>query len=128
METQNHFMLRLVIIFFFLSFPALVMAQKKIKFIHADDFKGSVINGVRFERAVGNVEFQQNTTNIKCDSSHFFRGENRLEAFGHVHITDDSVDITSLRLEYDGNKKIAYLRQNVVFEKLKIATLYTDFL
>jgi hypothetical protein len=31
-------------------------------------------------------------------------------------------------LEYDGTKKIAHLRKNVVFEKLKIAKLYTDFL
>ena len=121
-------MLRLLFIFCFLSFPALVFAQKKIKFIHADDFKGSVRNGVRFERAVGNVEFEQNTTHIKCDSSYFFRSENRLEAFGHVHITDDSVDITSLRLEYDGNTKIARLRQQVVFEKTARAKLFTDFL
>src|SRR5438552_16477454 len=41
---------------------------------------------------------------------------------------DDSVDITSLRMEYDGTKKIAKLRQIVVFEKLKIAKLFTDFL
>jgi lipopolysaccharide export system protein LptA len=121
-------MFRLLFIFLLLSISSLVFGQKKIKFIHADDFKGSVRNGVRFERAVGNVEFQQNTTNIKCDSSHFFRGENRLEAFGHVHITDDSVDITSLRLEYDGNTKIARLRQQVVFEKIGRAKLFTDFL
>ncbi len=38
------------------------------------------------------------------------------------------MDITSLHLRYDGTKKIAYLRKNVVFEKLKIAKLYTDFL
>src|SRR5258706_10904391 len=121
-------MMSRVFLFICLLMPSLTFAQKKIKFIHADDFKGSVINGVRFERAVGNVEFQQNTTNIKCDSSHFFRSENRLEAFGHVHITDDSVDITSLRLEYDGNTKIARLRQHVVFEKTGKAKLFTDFL
>ncbi len=127
-EHQIESMLRITITFFFLSSCTFVFGQKKIKFIHADDFKGSVIKGVRFERAVGNVEFQQNTTNIKCDSSHFFRSENRLEAFGHVHITDDSVDITSIRLEYDGNTKIAKLRQQVVFEKLAKAKLFTDFL
>ncbi|MBI1770487.1 MAG: Organic solvent tolerance protein OstA [Bacteroidetes bacterium] len=119
---------RLLFILLFLSFSTFVSAQKKIKFIHADDFKGSVKNGIRFERAIGNVEFEQNTTKIKCDSSYFFRGENRLEAFGHVHIIDDSVDITSLRLDYDGNKKIARLRQQVVFEKTGVAKLFTDFL
>jgi lipopolysaccharide export system protein LptA len=38
------------------------------------------------------------------------------------------VDVTSQALTYDGNKKIAYLRKKVVFTKLGIATLYTDFL
>jgi lipopolysaccharide export system protein LptA len=115
-------------LFVCLLIPLGSFAQKKIKFIHADDFRGNVRNGVRFERAIGNVEFEQNTTRIKCDSSHFFRSENRLEAFGHVHITDDSVDITSLRLDYDGDKKIARLRQQVVFEKIGVAKLFTDFL
>src|SRR5882672_4221728 len=85
-------------------------------------------DGKRFDKLLGHVALVQNTTNIYCDSAYFFRSENRLEAFGHVHIIDDSVDITSLRLQYDGTKKIAYLRQNVVFEKLKIAKLFTDFL
>ncbi|MBS1681742.1 MAG: organic solvent tolerance protein OstA [Bacteroidetes bacterium] len=112
----------------FIVMPVLVQAQKKIDFIHADVTKGRIVNGVRVERAIGNVQFKQNTTTIYCDSAYFYRKQNRLEAFGHVHIVDDSVDITSLRLEYDGTKKIAHLRQNVVFEKLKIAKLYTDYL
>src|SRR5258706_5830808 len=117
-------------VFLFVCFlvPVLTFAQKKVKFIHGDDFRGSVRNGVRFERAIGNVEFEQNTTHIQCDSSYFFRGENRLEAFGHVHIVDDSVDTITLRLDYDGNKKIARLRQQVVFEKTGVAKLFTDFL
>jgi len=103
-------------------------SQKKVKLNHADSLKGSMRDGKRFDKLLGHVAFVQNTTNIYCDSAYFFRSENRLEAFGHVHITDDSVDITALRLEYDGTKKIAYLRKNVVFEKIKIAKLYTDFL
>lgn len=117
-----------------LSFVILVFlstisfAQKKVKLEHADSLKGSVKDGKRFDKLLGHVVFKQNTTTIYSDSSYFFRSENRLEAFGHVHITDDSVDITSLRLEYDGSKKIAYLRKQVVFEKLKRGKLFTDFL
>ncbi|MGC4022800.1 MAG: OstA-like protein [Cyclobacteriaceae bacterium] len=114
--------------FIFVFFPLIAFSQKKIDFIHADVTKGRVVKGVRVERAIGNVEFKQNTTTIYCDSAYFYRSENQLEAFGHVHIVDDSVDITSLRLQYDGTKKIAHLRQNVVFEKTKIAKLYTDYL
>lgn len=112
----------------FLFVPYLCFSQKKIKLVHADDFKGSQRGGVRVERFVGNVVFEQNTTRINCDSAYLFKKDNRIEAFGHVHITDDSVDITSLRLDYDGDKKIARLRQQVVFEKTGVAKLYTDFL
>src|SRR6185436_15512806 len=49
--------------------------------------------------------------------------------FGRVRIVEgDSVTITASHLEYDGNKKRAKLRHNVVFTKLATATLYTDFL
>lgn len=104
-------------------------AQRRVKLKHADNLAGSIRNGERFDRLIGNVVFIQNTTTIYCDSAHFFKTQNRIDAFGKVHITDgDSVDVTSQALTYDGNKKIAYLRKKVVFTKLGIATLYTDFL
>lgn len=112
----------------FLIIPCLCFCQKKIKLVHADDFRGSKKGEVRVERFVGNVVFEQNTTRINCDSAYLYKKDNRIEAFGRVHITDDSVDITSLRLDYDGNNKIARLRQKVVFEKTGVAKLYTDFL
>ena len=121
-------MSRIVLFTLLILAPLLTFAQKKIKLNHADSLKGSMRDGKRFDKLLGHVEFVQNTTNIFCDSAYFFRSENRLEAFGHVHIIDDSVDITALRLEYDGTKKVANLRKNVVFEKLKIAKLFTDFL
>lgn len=94
---------------------------------HADSLIGSIRNGERFDRLIGNVIFIQNTTTINCDSAHFFKTKNRIEAFGKVHIVDgDSVDVTSQALTYDGNDKVAHLRKKVVFTKLGIATLYTD--
>jgi len=104
-------------------------AQRRVKLKHADNLAGSIREGERFDRLIGNVVFIQNNTTIYCDSAHFFKTKNRIEAFGKVHITEgDSVDVTSQALTYDGNKKIAYLRKKVVFTKLGIATLYTDFL
>lgn len=120
--------------FFFLWVLALMVAgeafaQRKVKLKQADNAFGSIRDGERFDRLVGNVIFEQNTTTIYCDSAHFFRSKNQLDAFGRVHITEgDSVDITALGLSYDGNKKIAKLRKKVVFVKLGIARLYTDFL
>src|SRR6187455_1148572 len=120
---------RYLFIFLSLLITTSSFAQKRVKLKHADDLAGSIRNGERFGRLIGNVVFIQNTTTIYCDSAHFFKGQNKIEAFGKVHITDgDSVDVTSQALTYDGDKKIAYLRKKVVFTKLGIATLHTDFL
>jgi len=121
-------MSRISFLFLFLVFSFSALAQKKIKFIHADEMRGNAKSGKRFERLIGHVAFEQNTTRIDCDSAHLYKKDNRLEAFGHVHITDDSVDITSLYLDYDGNEKMARLRKQVVFEKTNKAKLYTDYL
>jgi lipopolysaccharide export system protein LptA len=102
-------------------------AQKKVKIRQADDLKSGRRNGERFERLIGNVIVTQNQTTIYCDSALIFKKQNKMEAYGHVHITEgDSVDITGSRLEYDGDTKLAKLRKNVVFRKKATATLYTD--
>lgn len=104
-------------------------AQKRVKLKQADFSRGRVRDGVRTDWVVGHVIFTQNQTTIYCDSAQIFKRENTVEAFGHVKITDgDSVTVTARRLKYDGDKRVAYLRNNVVFVKLNTATLHTDHL
>ncbi len=84
--------------------------QKKVKLKQAETLRGSVQNGVRVDWLIGNVIFAQNQTTIYCDSAIFDRARNSVEAYGRIRITEgDSVTVTSSRLTYDGNKKIAYL-------------------
>ena len=83
---------------------------------------------VKFRKLIGNVVFTHESTIIHCDSSYQYTKDNRLEAFGHVHIKDgDSVTITSKKLIYDGGTRQAKLRENVVY-KNRGRTLYTDIL
>lgn len=105
-------------------------AQKKVKLKKADKLIGGIDeSGKRFDRFVGNVVFEQNETTIYCDSAILYKKENIVEAFGRVRIEEgDSITITSRKLVYTGNDKKARLRENVVFNKLKSVTLYTDFL
>jgi lipopolysaccharide export system protein LptA len=104
-------------------------AQKRVKLKQADLAKGGRKDGERYDRLLGNVIFTQNKTTIYCDSAHFFKKKNSLDAFGNVRITEgDSVTITGRKLEYDGDSKLAKMRNNVIFTKLATATLYTDFL
>jgi lipopolysaccharide export system protein LptA len=103
------------------------VAQKKVSLERADFVKGGKKGDERFQRVIGNVIFKQNKTTIYCDSAHFYKKRNVVEAYGHVHIVEgDSIDITGSRLDYDGNTKKAKLRNKVVFTKLATATLYTD--
>ncbi|MCW5911598.1 MAG: Organic solvent tolerance protein OstA [Cyclobacteriaceae bacterium] len=122
-------MMRSVLVLLLVFSSGMALAQRQVKLKKADNLFGAMKDGERFDRVIGNVIFIQNNTTIYCDSAHFFKKQNRIEAFGQVHITDgDSVDVVSRSLSYDGNKRIAYLRKNVVFTKKGIATLYTDFL
>lgn len=120
---------KLVIAILLLFISTAALSQRRVKLKKADNLYGSVKDGQRYDRLIGNVVFVQNKTTIYCDSAHYFKSENRVEAFGKIHITEgDSIDVTSRGLSYDGDKKIAHLRKNVVFTKLGLATLYTDYL
>ena len=104
-------------------------AQKKVRLKGADDLRSGRKGEQRFQRLIGNVVFTQNETTIYCDSAHFYRKENSVEAFGNVRIVEgDSITITGSRLIYNGDDKTAQFRRNVVFTKLKTATLYTNYL
>lgn len=116
----------LTLILILVGFTA--FAQKTIKLKHADSSVGRTVNGERQDWLIGNVVFVQNQTTIYCDSAKRNKKENSLQAFGNIKIVDDSVTVTAQSLMYDGNKRIAKLRNNVVFNKLNTATLYTDFL
>ncbi|MBS1978524.1 MAG: organic solvent tolerance protein OstA [Bacteroidetes bacterium] len=118
-----------LLLFWLITLTTTSLAQRKVKLDHANTLKGYVQEGKRVDWVVGDVVFKQNQTTIYCDSAIFFRAKNSVEAFGRIKILEgDSVTVTALKLNYDGDKKIAYLRNNVVFQKLNTATLYTDFL
>ncbi len=120
----------LLIVALVLTTGSLSLAQKKVKLKEAEVMYGSVKpDGERYDRVIGDVVFEQKETTIYSDSAHFYRKRNYVEAFGHVRIIEgDSVTITAGKLIYDGDSKLAKLRENVVFTKLDQMTLYTDFL
>ncbi len=122
-------MKRSALFLLFLLTALMCTAQRKVKLKQAETLRGSVQDGVRADWVIGNVIFVQNETTIYCDSAIFNRSRNEVDAYGRIRITDgDSVTVTASRLTYDGNKKIAHLRNHVVFTKLATATLHTDFL
>src|SRR5690554_3839458 len=76
-------------------------AQRRVRLKDADELRAGTRDNVQYQRLIGNVVFTHNETTIYCDSAHFYRRENSLEAFGNVRIVEgDSITITGNRLIY----------------------------
>lgn len=112
-------------LFFFNSGESYAQQSSTLDILKADLLRGA--NG--FDRLIGNVEMKHQNSLIFCDSAYFYRAENRAQLFGRVRIkdTEDPITTTSTYAEYDGNTKVAKLRNKVVFTNQE-TTLYTDYL
>jgi lipopolysaccharide export system protein LptA len=66
------------------------------------------------ERVKGNVRFKQDEVFMNCDSAYFYRKDNKIEAYGNIYIRQrDTFNLWGDYLEYDGDKKQAYVQNNV---------------
>jgi lipopolysaccharide export system protein LptA len=75
-----------------------------------------------------NVRFRQDNVLLYCDSAYFYQKANSLDAFGNVRIVQgDTLFVYSDVLYYDGNTKLARMRNNVRMVNRK-TTLTTDSL
>lgn len=80
------------------------------------------------QRLIENVCFQHDNALLYCDSAYFYQKANSLDAFSNVRIVQaDTLFVYGDFLYYDGNSKMARLRQNVRMEN-KTTTLTTDSL
>lgn len=74
----------------------------------------------------GNVRFRQENALLYCDSAYFNEKANAFDAFGNVRIVQgDTLFAYGDFLNYDGNTKLARLKQNVRMVN-KNTTLTTD--
>lgn len=62
----------------------------------------------------GNVIFRHDSALMYCDSAYFYEGTNSLDAFGRISfVQGDTLHGYCDKLFYDGNTKLARMRQNV---------------
>ncbi len=126
---MNSHLVKIIILYLVTAFSAAAQDSQQIR---QADVDGDSLYTVRrpegeLTHIIGNVVISQNETTIYSDSATWYRKTNQMEFFRNVVITDgDSIRITADRLAYDGNEKIARLRDNVIFRKLDRGTLYTD--
>lgn len=80
------------------------------------------------QRLIGNVIIRHDSAYFFCDSAYFFEKTNSFDAYQNVHIiVNDSVEIFSDLLNYDGNTRFAEFFDNVQLRD-DSTTLCTEYL
>jgi lipopolysaccharide export system protein LptA len=65
-------------------------------------------------RLIKDVRFDHQGVTMYCDSAYYFGDQNSLDAFSRVHlIQGDTIDLYGDYLHYDGNTRIAQIRNHV---------------
>ncbi|MBC9931864.1 OstA-like protein [Chitinophaga qingshengii] len=84
-----------------------------IEILGADTLQIIEKDTINVTRFIGHARFKQGTTLFFCDSAIKNNKTNIVDAYGNVHINQaDSVHIYGNYLNYDGNTRIAILREN----------------
>ncbi len=74
------------------------------------------------------VQFEHEGADLWCDIAIYYQKENRLKAIGNIKLQQgDSVQLTSGKIDYDGNLNLAKAWENVVLNHTSM-TLTTDTL
>lgn len=92
-------------------------SSKIIHLLNADTLMGIQPQGkdsAQMQKLIGHVRLEQGQTIFTCDSALQNLSANTIDAFGHIHINQaDTINTYSDFLHYEGNTKIATLRNNV---------------
>jgi lipopolysaccharide export system protein LptA len=75
----------------------------------------------------GNVVFRHDKTRMYCDLADYYESRSVLDAFGNIRIVTDSATIYGDKLHYDGNTKMARIKERVRVVS-KDMTMETDSL
>ena len=99
--------------------------KKSVHIIHADKLLfSSDKQGNSVRKLIGKVQLKQDSTLLFCDSAILLKEKNTVEMYGNVRITDgDSIEASSNRLDYDGNKKTAKLIGNAKLTDSKMVLI-----
>ena len=98
----------------FFVLPATSQDKKKIVIRQADkqEYQKQGSNDVFW--LVGNVVYEHEGALMKCDSSIYYRSQNKFEAFGNVRINQgDTLRMTGDQMEYDGTTRLLHIIGNV---------------
>ncbi|MCG2459891.1 OstA-like protein [Flavobacteriaceae bacterium F89] len=105
--------------------------SKEINIVHGANFtkdETKYPGASIFSKDDRQVQFQHQGADIWCDIAIVYSKENRLKAIGNIRLEQgDSIQMTSGKIDYDGNTKLARAWENVVLTNTGM-TLKTDTL
>ena len=126
----------LFIVSLFLLLSQMLVAQEqdtvqrkktRIHIVHYDKATFSKSMG-DMQRLIGHVKMRHDSAYFFCDSAYFYEKTNNFDAYQNVHIiVNDSVEIFSDLLNYDGNTRFAEFHDNVRLRD-DSTMLYTEYL
>ncbi|MDV7140744.1 OstA-like protein [Maribacter sp. TH_r10] len=75
------------------------------------------------------IQFEHEGADLFCDIAIYYQKENKLKAIGNIRLQQgDSINMTSGKINYDGNENMAKAWENVVLTSSTNMTLKTDTL
>ncbi len=109
-------------------------APRQINIVYGANFTKDEVNypgASIFSKDDKQVQFEHQGADLWCDIAIFYQKENKLKAIGNIRLTQgDSVQMTSGKIDYDGNVKLAKAWEKVVLKNsdmtLRTDTLYFD--
>jgi lipopolysaccharide export system protein LptA len=113
-----------------LHFFYLVSAQKvtHLEIMNAELTAYDIRIGKDARKLVGNVQLKHEDVFMSCDSAYFYSSTGSVDAFSNVKVVQgDTLTLTGHRAHYDGETKVARVRQHVKLVNNDI-TLLTDTL
>ena len=126
----------LLIVSFFLLLSQSLVAQEqdtvqrkktRINILHYDKATYSKSMG-DVQRLIGHVKMRHDSAYFFCDSAYYYQKNNSFDAYQNVHIiVNDSVEIFSDLLNYDGDRRFAEFHDNVHLRD-DSTNLYTEYL
>ena len=126
----------LLIVSFFLLLSQSLVAQEqdtvqrkktRINILHYDKATYSKSMG-DVQRLIGNVKMRHDSAYFFCDSAYYYQKNNSFDAYQNVHIiVNDSMEIFSDLLNYDGDRRFAEFHNNVRLRD-DSTNLYTEYL
>ncbi len=115
-----------------LCIPALTIQAQKVTVIDILNADLTEFDEIRMgkdaQKLMGNVRMQHEDVIMSCDSAYFYRKTGSVDAFSNVRIEQaDTLTLTGNRVYYDGNTRLARVREDVTLVNKDIILL-TDSL